>query len=143
MKDMSVVERYNTGGHDLEWNGQIGILLFKEDEGLIRCKKCRYAWSFREKGNLKVSKCAGNSKKADFEDEKTLAGLEKWMKDNPNRHVLEWFQNERRFKCKKCGVWGVRGFGMRFEEAMAKPCFDEEGGDTSSNAFLKEKKGVG
>ena len=31
-------------GHQLEWNGTLGVVRFHEDEGLVTCKLCKQSW---------------------------------------------------------------------------------------------------
>ena len=78
------LEKYNKGGHKLEWNGKLGKEEFSADEGIIRCFRCEKRWSWKHRvNNLCRTKCDGNPEAARKEKQKSVAGIAEWMQQHP------------------------------------------------------------
>jgi hypothetical protein len=51
-------DKYNQGGHKLEWNRLIGKTIGASDEGKIDCSVCKRTWRWKDRvNNLPKSKC--------------------------------------------------------------------------------------
>jgi hypothetical protein len=138
-----IVEKYNKGGHHLDWNGKLGQVPFQEEEGLIRCKTCEKAWSFKDlRSNLPRTKCSNNPQDAQKESKRSKEGIAMLKARNTCTHDPLWDDHYMRWRCARCGAGGGRGYGSRFEAAMKKPCAGE-GGPSSSTVNRKRKRGEG
>ena len=114
---------YNSGKHDLVWNGKLGKVPFAEDEGLIHCRLCQGRWYWKDRANnLSKTVCPRSAEAAERERAKSKAGIQAWLKANPSSHDLDYEEDNLRWKCKTCGVNGALGFGKRFEQAVGTPC---------------------
>ena len=52
-------EKYNsTAKHTLEWNRQIGKTVGSADEGIIKCVACSRQWKWKDRLNMKKTRCA-------------------------------------------------------------------------------------
>ena len=107
-------------GHQLTWNGKLGVTRFSDDEGLVTCTRCQQCWPTvgiaRNPGGETLT-CTGTRTTIDDWTDRTTKALEQWNKDNPNSNRLFVDHVRHRWRCERCDI---HGFVVISKDALRK-----------------------